>query len=104
MEFISWDDWMAEGPSQLSIPPQAFDSLPPDELFDFNWATTVVEHALQRLREESESQGKLCLFQALTPHLMYVRDEVSYARLCADLGIAQTAVKTQLHSIPLRYR
>ena len=104
MEFISWHDWMAEAPSQLSIPPQAFESLPPEELFDFNWATTVVEHALQRLREECESKGKLWLFQALSPHLMDERDEVSYARLSADLGIAETAVKKQLHNMRLRYR
>ena len=29
-EFISWDDWMAEAPSQLSIPAQALKSLPPE--------------------------------------------------------------------------
>ena len=34
VEFISWDDWMAEAPSQLSIPVQALDSLPPERIFD----------------------------------------------------------------------
>ena len=43
--FISWDDWMAEAASQLFVPVQAFDSLPPERIFDFTWATTVVEHA-----------------------------------------------------------
>jgi RNA polymerase sigma-70 factor (ECF subfamily) len=104
VEFISWDDWMVESPSQLSGPEQALESLPPERLFDLNWATTVVEHALQRLREECESKGKLWLFQALSPHLTDVRDQVSYAKLSAELGLADTAVKKQLHNMRQRYR
>ena len=103
-EFISWDDWMAEAPAQLSIPVQALDSLPPERIFDLTWATTVVEHALQRLREECESKGKLWLFQAISSHLTDERDEVSYAKLSAELGMAETAVKKQLHNMRQRYR
>ena len=104
VEFISWDDWMAEAPSQLSIPVQALDSLPPERIFDLTWATTVVEHAFQRLREECESKGKLWLFKALSSHLTDERDEVSYAKLSAELGMAETAVKKQLHNMRQRYR
>ena len=104
VEFISWDDWMVESPSQLSVSEQALESLPPERLFDLNWATTVVEHALQRLREECESKGKLWLFQALSSHLTDERDELSYANLSADLGVAETIVKKQLHKMRERYR
>jgi len=104
VEFVSWDDWAAEAPSQLSISAQALDSLPPERLFDLSWATTVVEHALRRLREECESKGKLWLFQALSRHLTDERDEVSYANLSADLGVAETVVKKQLHKMRQRYR
>jgi len=69
---------MAEAPSQLSIPVQALDSLPPERIFDLTWATTVVEHAFQRLREECEIKGKLWLFQALSSYLTDERDELSY--------------------------
>jgi RNA polymerase sigma factor (sigma-70 family) len=103
-EFISWDDWMAEAPSQLSLPAQALKSLPPERLFDLAWATTVVEHALQRLREECESKGKLWLFQALSPHLTDERHELSYANLSRELGMTETAVKKQLHNMRQRYR
>ena len=44
LKFISWDDWMADAPSQLSISADALDSLPPERLFDLRWALTVVEH------------------------------------------------------------
>jgi RNA polymerase sigma factor (sigma-70 family) len=104
VEFVSWDDWAAEQQSQLPIPAQTLDSLPPERLFDLNWATIVVEHALQRLREECESKGKLWLFQMLSPHLTDERDEVSYAKLSAEMGIAETAVKKQLHNMRQRYR
>jgi RNA polymerase sigma factor (sigma-70 family) len=103
VEFVSWDDWAAEGPLQ-SDSAQALDSLPPETLFDLSWATTVVEHALQRLREECESKGKLWLFQALSRHLADERDEVSYADLSADLGVTETVVKKQLHIMRQRYR
>jgi DNA-directed RNA polymerase specialized sigma24 family protein len=104
VEFISWDDWAAKAPSQLSNSAQGPDLLPPERLFDLNWATTVVEHALQRLREECESKGKLWLFRALSHHLTDERDEVSYAELSANLGVADTVVKKQLHKMRQRYR
>jgi RNA polymerase sigma-70 factor (ECF subfamily) len=104
VEFISWDDWNAEAPSQLSIPVQPLDSLPPERIFDLTWATAVVEHAFQRLQEECESKGKLWLFQALSSHLTNERDELSYANLSAELGITEAAVKKQLHNMRQRYR
>jgi len=104
VEFVSWDDWMAEAPSQLSISPHAADSLPPERLFDLRWAVTVVEQALRRLREECESKGRRRLFHALSSHLTAERDEVSYANLSAALGIAESAVTKQLHNMRLRYR
>ena len=104
VEFISWDDWMAEAPPDLSLPAATLESLPPERLFDLTWAATVVEHALQRLREECESKGKLWLFQTLSPLLTEERDEVSYAELSAKLGIAETTVKKQLHNMRQRYR
>jgi len=104
VEFISWDDWMAEAPSQLSISAQALDSLVPERLFDLSWAVTVVEQALRRLREECESKGRRRLFYALSVHLTEERDEVSYANLSTALGIAESAVKKQLHTMRQRYR
>src|SRR4029077_8034762 len=104
VEFISWDDWAAEAPSQLSLRAQALKSLPPECAFDLSWAATVVEQALQRLREECESKGKLWLFQALSSHLTDERVEVSYAKLSTEVSMAETAVKKQLHNMRQRYR
>jgi len=102
VKFVSWDDWMSEAPSQLSISAQALDSLPPEQLFDLRWAVTVVEQALRRLREECEGKGKLRLFHALSGYLAAERDEVSYSKLSTALGVAETSVKKQLRSMLLR--
>jgi len=104
IDFVSWDDWMAEAPSQMSISVQTLDSLPPELLFDLRWAATVVEQALRRLREECEARGRLRLFETLSGHLTAERGDVSYATLAAALGIAETAVKKQLHNLRERYR
>ena len=104
MQFVSWDDWMTEAPSQLSISTQALDSLPAERLFDLRWATTLVEQALRRLREECASKDRLRLFYALSRHLIEERDQVSYANLSVALGVAETAVKKQLHIMRQRYR
>ena len=104
VKFISWDNWMAEAPSQLTMPAHEFDSLPPERLFDLGWAVTVVQHALRRLREECESKGKRRLFHTLSGYLTAERDEVSYATLSAALGIDESAVRKQLYNMRQRYR
>jgi len=104
VEFISWDAWMAEAPSQFSISARAADSLAPEQLFDLGWAATVVEQALRRLREECEGKGRLRLFETLRDHLTAERSDISYPRLAASLGVAETVVKKQLHNLRQRYR
>lgn len=104
VEFVSWDDWMAEAPSQLSVSGPTLDSLPAERLFDLRWAATVVEQALRRLREECESRGRLRLFETLSAYLTAERRDLSYAILASSLGIAEPMVKKQLHNLRQRYR
>jgi RNA polymerase sigma-70 factor (ECF subfamily) len=104
MKFVSWDDWMAEAPSQLSFSAQALNSWSPEQLFDLRWAATVVEQALRRLREECQSRKRLRLFETLSLYLTTERADVSYQNLATTLGITETAVKKQLHNLRRRYR
>ncbi|MGA7274326.1 MAG: sigma-70 family RNA polymerase sigma factor [Candidatus Udaeobacter sp.] len=104
VRFVSWDDWIAEAPSQLSISPQALNSWSPERLYDLRWAATVVEQALQRLREECQSKRRLRLFETLSVYLATDRADVSYQNLATMLGIAESAVKKQLHNLRRRYR
>ena len=104
VKLVSWDDWMAEAPSQLSIPAQTINSCSAEQLFDLRWAATVVEQALRRLREECQSKGRLRLFETLSLYLTTEREDVSYESLATTLGITESAVKKQLHNLRRRYR
>ena len=103
-QFVSWDAWMVEAPSQLSVSARALDALAPERLFDLRWAATVVEQALRRLREECERKGRLRLFEGLRDHLTAEHADISYADLGVALGVAETVVKKQLHNLRQRYR
>ena len=103
VKLVSWDDWMAEAPSQLSISAQTLTSCSAEQLFDLRWAATVVE-ALRRLREECQSKGRLRLFETLSLYLTTEREDVSYESLATTLGITEAAVKKQLHNLRRRYR
>jgi len=104
VEFVRWDAWMAEAPSQISFSPGALGSLPPERFFDLRWAATVVDQALRRLREECEGKGRLRLFEGLRDYLAAEHADISYANLAVSLGIAETVVKKQLYNLRQRYR
>jgi RNA polymerase sigma-70 factor (ECF subfamily) len=104
VEFVSWDDWMAEAPSQLTVPAKALESWSAERLFDLRWAATVVEQAVRRLREECESQGKLRAFEALRSCLGAEREDVSYSDLSQALGAPEATVKRLVHRLRQRYR
>src|SRR5437667_4477146 len=99
VKFVSWDDWMAEAPSQLLISAQALNSWSPEQLFDLRWAATVVEQALRRLREECQSRSRLRLFETLSLYLTTDRADVSYQNTATTLAITEASVKNQLHNL-----
>jgi DNA-directed RNA polymerase specialized sigma24 family protein len=104
VSFVSWDAWMAEAPSRLSLSTQRLHSMPAERLFDVQWAATVVERALGRLREECASKGRLRIFDVLSAYLTAERDDVSCASLVATLGVPQDRVKKLLYRMRQRYR
>jgi RNA polymerase sigma factor (sigma-70 family) len=104
VSFISWDDWIAEAPSQLSMSTQTLNSLPAERLFDVRWAATVVERALRRLREECERKGRWQVFDVLSAYLTVEREDVSCASLATKLGFPQGTVKKLLYHMRQRYR
>ncbi|MEP7249644.1 MAG: sigma factor [Spartobacteria bacterium] len=104
VRFVSWDDWMAEAPSQLSIPLAALENWPAERIFDVRWAATVAEEALRRLQDECEKRGRRRVFDALSSSLTAERDDVSYAPLSRELGVGTPEIKRLLHQLRLRYR
>ena len=104
MQIISWDEWMAEAPSRLTLPSAALESWPAEKIFDVRWAATVVEQALRRLHEECELRGRRRLFDVLSRFLMAEREDVSYDSLARELGSGTAEIKRALHRLRQRYR
>jgi RNA polymerase sigma factor (sigma-70 family) len=104
MQFVSWDAWMAEAPSNFTIPATEAENWPAEKLYDVRWAATAVEHALGRLGEECESRGRRRVFDVLGDCLAAEREDVSYKELSKTLGVPETSVKRLLHQLRIRYR
>ena len=104
VQFIRWDEWMAELPSQLSIPARESEGWPPERLFDVRWAATVVERALSRLGEECGQRGRRRVFDVLRSCLGAEREDVSYVNFAKTLGVPESAVKRLVHQLRKRYR
>jgi RNA polymerase sigma-70 factor (ECF subfamily) len=104
VEFVSLEKWMAEAPSQLSLPAAAVESSPPETLFDAGWAAAVAEEALRRLRTECESKGRRRVYEVLHRYLAVEREDISYEGLSRTLGVPEPSVKSLLHHFRARYR
>jgi RNA polymerase sigma-70 factor (ECF subfamily) len=104
MQFVSWDDWMAEAPSHLQIPGHAIDSWPAERLFDVRWAATVAEQALRRLQAEFEQRGRRRVFDVLSGCLAAERVDVCYALLAKQLSVSELTVKRLVHQLRRGYR
>jgi RNA polymerase sigma-70 factor (ECF subfamily) len=102
--FVSWDPWMAEAPSGLTLSREALNSWPAEQVFDAGWAATVVERALRRIREECESKGRSRVFDVLSPYLSVERVDLSYRNLAAKLRVPEVTVKKLLYHMRQRYR
>jgi DNA-directed RNA polymerase specialized sigma24 family protein len=103
-EFVPWNDWMAEAPSQFSTSTRELQNWPAEKIFDLRWATTVTEQALRRLADECENFGRRRMFSALSEYLTSDRSDVSYANLSVSLGVPESSVKRLLHHLRARYR
>jgi RNA polymerase sigma factor (sigma-70 family) len=80
------------------------DNCTPEQCFERRWALTLLETALQKLRNEYERAGKVELFAALNSTLTGNRDQQPYAELAAALNLNEGAVKVAAHRLRKRYR
>ena len=104
VQFVSWEKWMADAPSQLSVPLAALESSPPEALFDAGWAAAIAEEALRRLRLECESKGRRRVYEVLHGYLATERAEICYEDLSHALGVPEPSVKSLLYHFRSRYR
>jgi RNA polymerase sigma factor (sigma-70 family) len=80
------------------------DDLSPDKAFERQWALTLLDQALSRLREEYALAEKEPLFDALKGYLTADSPTASQAETARHLGISEGAVKVAVHRLRRRYR
>src|ERR1022692_4600132 len=68
-------------------------TLTPDRLYDRQWAMTLLDRALTRLRTEQERAGKAREFTVLSPFLTAERGTIPYAEAAAQLGVTEGAAR-----------
>jgi RNA polymerase sigma factor (sigma-70 family) len=79
-------------------------SVAPDETFDRQWALTLLNLTLERLKAEFASAGKPAHFDALKECLMAARGTIDYAALARRLGVNEGAARVTAHRLRKRFR
>jgi len=74
-----------------------------EKIFDRRWATTVLDQAMDRLREECLASQKGDLFEKSQNYLSGEKGAASYADLAASLGMSEGAIKVAVHRLRQRY-
>ena len=98
LSFLEWDALEPESRYALE-PAQSSD---PDLDYDREWALELIARAKEKLRHESEADGKGELFEALKKSL--TGDEPSRSETAARLGMSESALKAAVHRLRQRYR
>jgi RNA polymerase sigma-70 factor (ECF subfamily) len=74
----------------------------PETLYERHWALTVLDAAMQRLKQHSQAAGDEAHFEALRPFLTG-DDGVSYAEAARTLQKAEGAVRVAVHRLRRRF-
>jgi RNA polymerase sigma-70 factor (ECF subfamily) len=80
------------------------DDLSPDQVFERRWAQTVMQTALNRLREDFAARGQAALFDRLQDYQPHETGGQTYAELGADFGMTEAAVKSAVQRMRQRHR
>lgn len=79
-------------------------ALAADETFDQQWALTLLDLTLRRLREEFVAAGRPRDFEALKPCLMAERGGIDYVATAKQLRGNEGAARVAVHRLRKRFR
>ncbi|HEY5909912.1 MAG TPA: sigma-70 family RNA polymerase sigma factor [Verrucomicrobiae bacterium] len=97
--FVSLEDTLAE----QQYCEMAAAGLSPEQLFERQWATTLLERVLGRLHDEFVASGRETLFEEIKIFLTGEKQTVSYATLAAGLGTTVAGLKMAVSRMRHRY-
>jgi RNA polymerase sigma-70 factor (ECF subfamily) len=98
-QIVSLDETAAEDRYRR----EPVESAAPEKLFDRRWATSLLEHVLDRLKREYSAEGKAELFAKLEPCLTGDASRGFHDECAAALGMNPGAVRTALHRLRQRF-
>jgi RNA polymerase sigma-70 factor (ECF subfamily) len=87
--------------SRLAADNQA---LEPDESYDRQWALTLIDLTVSRLRAEFAAAGKTADYEALKGCLLAGRGAIDYTGMAARLGMNEGAARVAVHRLRKRFR
>ena len=96
---VSLDAEAAEGRYRI----EPADDLTPEKLFERRWATTVLERAMQRLRDEAVQAGEERRFEELKPYLTGEEPAPAYRDVAGRLGMTETALGVAVHRMRKKF-
>lgn len=97
---ISIDAEKAEGRYKY----EPIDDTTPDQIFDRQWALTLLEHVLSDLRSYYQTKlGKEDLFESLKATVYGAKTSDSYAKIAAQFGVTENTIKTEVKRLRERY-
>ena len=76
----------------------------PAQLYEVEWATTLVSATFQELEDEYVSTGHQRLFEHLKTYLSTPAEASLYRATAAELGISATNVQVAVHRLRSQYR
>jgi RNA polymerase sigma-70 factor (ECF subfamily) len=79
-------------------------ALTPERLYLRRWATTLLDRALDRLRQEMTEDGKLSLFEELKSSLLADDTAESYRQIGHRIGRSEGAARVIVHRMRSRFR
>lgn len=87
-----------------ALPAIAAREATPEQAFDRHWSLTVINRALESLRQEVESAGRGRLFSEVAEFISSDPEPGAYEAVGSQLGISRSAVAMAVHRLRLRLR
>ena len=90
------------GDSQITFQPAG--GLTAEQMYERQWAITLLSCVMQRLERELEKVGKRSQFERLKDFIVSTKEDPTYADAASELGMTESAARMATSRLRRRYR
>ena len=90
------------GDSQITLQPAG--GLTAEQMYERQWAITLLGCVMQRLERELEKVGKRSQFERLKDFIVSTKEDATYADAASELGMTESATRMAASRLRRRYR